>query len=114
MTEYRRAKRRQAEDVIEVVDLMTEKTIGRIGNVSESGMLTIGGEKLYDDALYQLRFNLPAPGRSVPITVGAHHLWSDDANRPGQVWSGFRFIDVSQEDLRLLRQWIEQPGGQYV
>jgi len=114
MTEYRRAKRKQASDVIDVVDTMTDKVLGRIGNISESGMLIIGSEVLFDDALFQLRFRLPASGEQRELLVGAHHLWSDDANMPGQVWSGFRFIDVASEDLAALRAWIEQPGSSYV
>jgi hypothetical protein len=114
MTEYRRAKRKQANDVIDVLDTMTERVIGRIGNISESGMLMIGSDALFDDALFQLRFSLPGRGTGREISVGAHHLWSDQANMPGQVWSGFRFIDLANEDIAALRAWIDQPGSNYV
>jgi len=33
---------------------------------------------------------------------------------PGQVWAGFRFIDVSARSLQHIRQWVEQPGSDYV
>lgn len=114
MTEYRRARRRSASDLIEVIDTMTEQPIGRIGNISESGMMLMTGLKLCDDALYQLRFTLDDGLRSHPIEIGSHHLWSDDANVPGQYWAGFRFIDISPEDAAQLRAWIERPGGQFV
>lgn len=114
--EYRRAKRKRAQETIEVTDTMTEQVVGRIGNVSESGMMMLATVHLMDDALFQLRFNLPdgsnARGRS--IEIGSHQLWSDAANVPGQFWAGFRFIDMSAEDAAQLRAWIEQPGGQYV
>lgn len=114
-TEYRRAKRKQAEETIEVVDTMTDQVVGRIGNISESGMMMLATVHLMDDALFQFRFALPdgsARGRS--IEIGSHQLWSDAANVPGQFWSGFRFIDISPEDAEHLRGWIEQPGGQFV
>jgi hypothetical protein len=115
MTEYRRSKRRRAADVIEVFDTMTEQAVGRIGNISESGMMLMTNHKLYDDALYQLRFTLDNNGRRPQaIEIGAHHLWSDGANVPGQFWAGLRFIDMSPEDAAHLRAWIEQPGGQFV
>ncbi len=114
MHELRRAKRKRADDTIEVIDLMREVVLGRIGNISESGMLLIGSETPYEDALFQLRFTLRGPKGTREISVGAHHLWTDEANVPGQVWSGFRFIDLGHEDGLALRAWIDQPGGQYV
>jgi hypothetical protein len=114
-TEYRRAKRKRAEETIEVVDTMTDQIVGRIGNISESGMMMLATVHLMDDALFQFRFNLPDGGARGPsIEVGSHQLWSDAANVPGQFWSGFRFIDMAQEDAAQLRAWIEQPGGNYV
>jgi hypothetical protein len=46
--------------------------------------------------------------------VGAHELWSDEAAAPGQVWTGFRFIDVSPEDVGYIREWVDAPGSHYV
>ena len=113
--EYRRAKRKQAHEIIEVVDTMTDQVVGRIGNLSETGMMMLATTHLPDDALFQFRFQLPMGGsRSTPIEVGSHQLWSDDANLPGQFWAGFRFIDIGPEDADRLRVWIEAPGGQYV
>lgn len=114
--EYRRAKRRRAVETIEVVDTMTEQVVGRIGNVSETGMMMLATLHLMDDALFQFRFTLPdsvGRGRGRSIEVGSHQLWSDAANVPGQFWAGFRFIDISPDDAAQLRAWIEQPGGQY-
>lgn len=114
MTEYRRARRRRAADVIEVFDTMTEQSIGRIGNISETGMMLMTDQKLCDDALYQIRFTLEDGNRSRTIEIGSHHLWSDGANMPGQYWAGFRFIDIATDDAAQLRAWIERPGGQFV
>src|SRR5690606_12717622 len=73
INEFRRAKRRKAADTILVMDGMTERVVGRIGNLSETGMLLLANEALVDDALYQLRFTLPTPeGADVSVEVGAH------------------------------------------
>ncbi len=56
MHEFRRAKRRKASDTILVTDAMTERVVGRLGNLSESGLLRLASETLVDDALYQQRF----------------------------------------------------------
>lgn len=115
MTDHRRAKRKRAQEAIEVVDTMTERTIGRIGNISETGMMLFATVNLPDDALFQLSFVLPDEhGGPRPIDIGAHHLWTDAANMPGQFWAGLRFIDIAPDDAARLRAWIDQPGGQYV
>ena len=112
---YRRAKRRRAGNDIAVIDAMTEQVVGKIGNLSESGLLLILGAPPCADALYQFRFDLPlGQGRSLEVEVGAHELWQDDAAASGQVWAGFRFIDVASASLENIRQWVDQPGSDYV
>ena len=114
MNEYRRAKRRKVGN-IDVLDTMTGLLIGKLSNLSETGMLLILGEPITSDALFQLRFTLnDEAGKSRQIEVGAHELWSDEAAAPGQVWTGFRFIDVAPEDVAFIREWVDAPGSQYV
>ena len=114
-TEYRRAKRRKVGYNIDVLDTMTGQIIGKLSNLSETGMLLILGQPLVSDALYQLRFTLSdGGGGNRSVEVGAHELWSDEAAAPGQVWTGFRFIDVSPEDVAFIRGWVDAPGSQYV
>ncbi|KFN41980.1 PilZ domain-containing protein [Arenimonas metalli] len=114
MNEYRRAKRRKVGN-IDVLDTMTGMLIGKLSNLSETGMLLILGEPITSDALFQLRFTLDdSSGKSRQVEVGAHELWSDEAAAPGQVWTGFRFIDVAPEDVAFIREWVDAPGSQYV
>lgn len=114
MNEYRRAKRRKSGE-IDVTDTMTGQVIGKVSNLSETGMLLILSHALTSDALYQLRFTLVSDsGERSSVNVGAHELWSDEAAAPGQVWTGFRFIDVSPEDVGYIREWVDAPGSHYV
>ncbi|WP_024891361.1 PilZ domain-containing protein [Luteimonas huabeiensis] len=112
-SEYRRAPRRQVAGLIEVIDAMTEQRLGRIGNLSETGMLLIAGVPLVEDALYQLRFALPpaTPGASPrALELGAQLLWSAAAGAPGQVWAGLRFIALDEAQARALREWVRATG----
>ena len=111
--EFRRARRRKAPDTILVTDTMTGRVAGRLGNLSQTGMLLIASEPLVDDALYQFSFVLPSGEDPAPVEVGAHLLWMDNASAPGQSWAGFRFIAVEEKHARRIRQWIESPGGHY-
>jgi len=114
INEFRRARRRKAPDTILVVDAMTERVVGRIGNLSETGMLLMAGTPLVDDALYQFRFSLPGDdGGEATIEIGSHLLWMDQASAPGQAWAGFRFIGITEQQARPLRSWIDAPGSRY-
>ena len=113
-TDFRRARRRKVHG-IEVTDTMTGEMVGYLSNLSETGMLLILGQPLTSDALYQMRFTLPRDVAATrPVEVGAHELWSDEAAATGQVWTGFRFIDVSPEDVAYIRDWVDAPGSDYV
>lgn len=113
--EYRRAKRKQAAERIDVTDTMLESVIGLVGNLSETGMMLLTNQALRDDALFQFSLVLAdAEGNQRTVSIGAHQLWSDAAGTPGQYWAGFRFIDIGPDDLVVLRVWIDLPGSQYV
>ncbi|AWV08408.1 pilus assembly protein PilZ [Lysobacter maris] len=88
-----------------VTDSMTDRDVGRIGNLSETGMLLIAHTALVDDALYQFRFSL-GQGATATIEAGVHLLWQDRASAPGQIWAGFRFITLLDSQLHQLRDWL--------
>ena len=93
MTEARRSHRRNVHESVTVLDTMTEQVLGRIGNISESGMLMVASGSLLEDALYQLRFEIiDRTGRMVAIDVGAHVVWMGSANTPGQSWAEFMLV----------------------
>ena len=106
IAEARRSPRRQVPDMVPVLDMMEDAVVGRLGNVSESGMLLLASAPLHEDALYQLRFAIPQLGRDTQIDVGVHLLWSERSHAPGQSWAGFRFLTISPAHRELLRQWI--------
>ena len=114
-SEFRRAKRRKVDERIEVTDAMTERVVGHISDLSETGLLLIASQAMVSDALYQLRFRLVDGNRHERmVEVGAHELWSDLAAAPGPVWTGFRFIDLAPTDLMFIRQWVAAPGSELV
>ncbi|MEO6263908.1 MAG: PilZ domain-containing protein [Luteimonas sp.] len=114
INEFRRTRRRKVSDTILVTDSMTDSVVGRIGNLSETGMLLIASAPLVEDALYQFRFNLhDARGHETVFEVGAHLLWLDRASAPGQAWTGFRFIAIPEDQAEQLKHWIDTPGGQF-
>ena len=81
INEFRRARRRKASDTILVVDAMTERVVGRIGNLSETGMLLMAGAPLVVGVVNREREATPEtpglePGQIVLID-GHHYLGHD-------------------------------------
>lgn len=112
-SEFRRKPRRNPAEPILVIDAMTGASVGRIGNLSETGMLLIATEPMADDALYQFQFRLPGQdGADASYEVGAHLLWRDEQSAPGMTWTGFRFIAIPEAQAERLRAWITVTGGQ--
>ena len=58
INEFRRSRRRKVADTVLVVDTMLDSVAGRLGNLSETGMLLMASAQMVEDALYQFRFNL--------------------------------------------------------
>ena len=113
--ESRRANRRHAGHDVHIHDTVTEEVIGRLINLSETGMSMIAHRPISGDALYQLRFDLPDQrGLLQSVDAGAHELWTSEATAPGQTWVGFRFIDVSPAHVVVIREWVNAPDAEHV
>ncbi|MBZ0223475.1 MAG: PilZ domain-containing protein [Dokdonella sp.] len=107
-----RAARKRPDHTIVVVDQMTGEPAGHVGNLSLSGMLLIADHPFVEDALYQLAFSLPHNHGQRTIEIGAHEQWLADGTVHGQQWVGLQFIDISEDDENVLRQWLEHAADE--
>ncbi|MEI7035673.1 PilZ domain-containing protein [Fulvimonas yonginensis] len=108
--ESRRAHRKPVNIAADVIDAMSGRRMGQLGNLSASGMLLIGTEAPRSEAIYQLR--LPLPGLGTPaamIEVGVQEQWHEVAATPGQVWAGYRIIAIADDAAAELQRWLELP-----
>ncbi|MGH8184129.1 MAG: PilZ domain-containing protein [Rhodanobacteraceae bacterium] len=106
--ERRSAPRIPTTAPIEVTDSISGENIGRIGNLSRNGMMLICHRPLRNDALYQLRFRLPAThGPHDEIETGVHTMWTDQAATNGYQWSGLRIISISGTAAASLDHWLQ-------
>lgn len=108
--EYRRTRRRRVTDTVLVTDTMTEEVVGRLGNLSETGMLLIAQVPLVDDALYQFRFPLPDTAEDTTVELGAQLMWKNPASTIDRTWAGFRFIGAGEDQLMRLVTWLQSGG----
>lgn len=108
-SEFRRRPRRALTQTILVTDTMTGRDVGRIGNLSETGMLLIANVPLVVDALYQFGFELTwEDGKTAAFEIGARLLWLDPSASADRVWTGFRFLAIPADQIESLRSWIKQ------
>jgi hypothetical protein len=108
MVEHRQSVRKPPDRPIEVLDVITGRPIGRVGNLSVDGMLLISQRALPANALFQLSFSLPSSdgSGSRPLEIGVNEQWGERASAPGQFWTGFHIIDISREDQDRLTAWV--------
>jgi hypothetical protein len=109
--ESRRAHRKPVNIAADVVDAISGRRMGQLGNLSASGMLLIGSQAPRSEAIYQLRLPLPGLGETPPtIEVGVQEQWHEEAATHGQFWAGYRIIAIGDDAAAQLQRWLEMPG----
>lgn len=112
--EIRRKRRRRPEQTIKVVDSMTQTVIGKVSDLSETGMMIVASTPIMQDALYQCELQFAASyAMGAPISVGCHELWNETSPLDGISIVGFRFIDISRADRRRIADWVNATGSRY-
>ncbi len=107
--EFRRAPRRDVKHQIDIVDLMIQKTIGNVVNISENGIMILSLLPINTDAIYQCELIFPKdyPFRS-PFIVGLQEMWVEPV-ASGQVsYVGFRIIDIETADRLRVIEWVNE------
>jgi hypothetical protein len=109
--EQRRASRKRATSPMPVIDVMTERVIGQLGNLSATGMMLLGTSEPRSGAVHQVVFTLPdAQHREHRVEIGIQEQWHEPAATAGQFWSGYRIVAASDDDVRAIDEWIGPPA----
>ncbi|VUD40343.1 hypothetical protein TDB9533_00129 [Thalassocella blandensis] len=105
VTEKRRKHRADVDQHIDVVNTMTNQSLGKVVNISEDGFMLIGSGEIKENCLYQLRFSFTVAIDGVShIDLGAECLWWNETGAGEQVWAGFHVIDIAQKDRDLMHE----------
>ena len=105
--ESRRKRRRRPQQPITLVDSMTGALIGKVIDLSETGMMVHTSSPIRQDTLYQCELRFADDYEmGDPISVGCHELWCDTSLMDGVSTVGFRFIDISQTDRTRIATWV--------
>ncbi len=90
-----------------VINQLTGKKIGRIIDISASGLLLAGRvDNIKSGMIFQLQLVI-AEQQNAHINVGAECIW-DDLQTSGLTFAGFHIIDISAEEKESLETMIQQ------
>lgn len=109
-TESRNVIRRRIDTTVDVIDCMTEAPIGRMLDISATGLRIITPAQLTIDALFQWRFPLPDTlhtGIPEIIECGVQLIWSR-ADISTRHVVGARFIQITPQIRERIRRWCNQ------
>jgi hypothetical protein len=103
----RKSVRKRVTQVMMVTDAFTGESLGRIGNLSNDGMMLIAPKELPEEHFYQMHFTLIGNGMTPhKVEIGVQSLWCDQARTANTYWAGCKVIDISPADQTVLKQWV--------
>lgn len=109
--EQRRATRKRATSPMPVADVMSDRVLGQLGNLSATGLLLLGTHAPRHGGVHQVVFMLPdAQHREHRVEIGIQEQWHEPAASAGQFWSGYRIVAASDDDVRAIDEWIGPPA----
>ncbi|MBI1905133.1 MAG: PilZ domain-containing protein [Rhodocyclales bacterium] len=84
---------------LRVYDQQSGALLGRIGDISEGGLLLYGSRTLETGVLYTLRIDFPSDeGASQELTIKAKAMWSGPDLNPAFIATGLRFFDLENPE----------------
>ncbi|MDF3933088.1 PilZ domain-containing protein [Pseudomonas citronellolis] len=107
MDERRQHSRHSTDLKVEVYDLNTGRSIGRLADLSIEGFMLCGSAVPAADSVLECRLvPLPPLHEVGEITLGADCLWSR-GGADGQLgWAGFHIIDLADDQAQALEELI--------
>jgi hypothetical protein len=108
--EFRRFTRRDVGQNIEIIDMMTEQSLGTIVNISEYGVMIIAQVPVATDSIYQCEIMFPAEYQfRSPFIIGIQEMWAEPVTSGGVSCVGFRIIDIDSVDRLRVYEWVNEP-----
>jgi len=111
MGEYRKLERRHIMFYSRVFNRKTGEILGYLGNITPEGAMVISENPLETDALYSLAMSIPEDlyGKST-LTFEAQSVWCKPDIDPNFYNTGFRLLDLAEDDIAIVNQIIEDYG----
>lgn len=99
----RRHERIRVSQPLKAIDTLSNDELGLVVNVSLEGMMLLGHKAVVDGAVYQANI---AVDEKV-LSLGVECLWTSEADSDAKSWSGYRIVDISEDNKSVLEALIE-------
>lgn len=104
-----RPVRKKTPEVIVAINSLTGVSVGRIGNISERGVMLITDTPIAEASVMQIQFLLrSSEGTPQRVELGIQCLWHERANGDRNYWNGCRIVAASAEDESLVHDWLDR------
>jgi len=111
MDERRKTQRKQTQNFFGVYHKETEKYIGRLFDLSTSGLLILAKNKMNIDTTYEFRIDLPktVAGKSC-LTFSAECVWCRENNSSSKGYdAGFKIVNIDFEEIKTIQYLLHDP-----
>lgn len=105
--EHRRTPRKRLQQFLLVLDRNSRQTLGRLVDISSSGMMLICSAPVPLEQTFQLEISPPEDSALPPIPVEARSIWvRSSSNNLSHHGCGFAFDHITEETQTLLTTLI--------
>ena len=109
MPEKRKHRRATLLYYLKIYDLETEKFVGHLADISLGGLKLVSESEIIPGNDFHLRICLPEDQYcQKSFTVKARSCWSKTDINPDYYASGFYYITLSLENIRIIKNLIQQ------
>lgn len=107
--ERRQAPRKRLSAELTIFDRSTGANVGRLVNLSEGGVRLIGRKAFTAGQRMTFSMILPQMIRgSTTVSFDAVVVWANAVTDGGEVSAGFRFVEIKQDALELVRYLLDK------
>jgi c-di-GMP-binding flagellar brake protein YcgR len=111
MKETRHLKRIHVISYLKIQEKSTDKELGRVVDMTAEGMGLYSQDPLETNSMVKLKLMLPSLSKNTQeIAFDAQVVWCAEADHPGFYDSGIKLLNVPQEDLEILENFIEESS----
>jgi len=110
--EARRSTRVAPPTPTPVVDVMWDRVLGFVQDVSSGGLKLLANRPLVDEGLYQVQLPLAGRGQADTIEAGVQVV-SQRRDGGGGTVAGMRFIHLPKAHAQALGRWLAVHGASH-
>jgi hypothetical protein len=113
-TSASRATRLRLQQFLPVFDRQTQEQLGRLVDVSISGMMLIANRELPIGRNFGIEIRTPAGHPVPPLQLEAESVWCrNNPNNPLHFGVGFRFLGLEGDALAQLEALMHEAGTRH-